>query len=50
MIHITKPDAQWLEKLLEIILYIHSEYPELFSAEDEETLAIAGELIRGLNK
>jgi hypothetical protein len=50
MIHITKPDVQWLLKLLDIIEYIHSEYPELFSAEDEETLAIAGELIRGLNK
>lgn len=50
MIHITKPDAQWLLKLLEIVEYIHGEYPELFSKEDEETLAIAGELIRGINK
>lgn len=50
MINITRPDVQWLAKLLDIIVYIHGEYPELFSAEDEETLAIAGELIRGLNK
>jgi hypothetical protein len=37
-------------ELLDIVEYIYGEYPELFSKEDEETLKITGELIRGLNK
>jgi len=50
MIHVTKPDVTWLVKLLGIVEYIHAEYPELFSHEDEETLAVSGELIRSLDK
>lgn len=50
MIHITRADAQWLKALLNIVEYIYQEYPELFSKEDEEALAIAGELIRSINK
>jgi hypothetical protein len=49
MIHLTKPDAQWLLKLLYHIEYYHGEYPENFSKEDEETLLIAGQLIRKIN-
>lgn len=48
--NVTKPDVIWLLKLLDVIEYILQEYPELFSEEDEETLKITGELIRGLNK
>ena len=48
MIHLTKPDAEWLAKLLDIVDFIYQEYPELFSKEDEETLAIARELIRSI--
>jgi hypothetical protein len=48
MIHLTKADAQWLAKLLDIVEYIYQEYPELFNKEDEETLAIARELIRSI--
>jgi hypothetical protein len=43
-----KADAQWLAKLIAVIDYIYQEYPELFSKEDEETLAIARELIGSL--
>ena len=48
MIHVTRPDVEWLVKLLDIIEYIYQEYPELFTEEDEETLKVAGELIRSL--
>ena len=47
-IHLTPPDLHWLMKLVMIVEYIHQEYPELFSKEDEETLAITKELIRSL--
>lgn len=43
-----KANALWLLKLLDIVEYIYKEYPELFSKEDEETLAIAGEYIRSI--
>lgn len=43
-----KADAQWLLKLLDIVEYIYQEYPELFTKEDEETLAITGEYIRSM--
>lgn len=48
MIHLTKADAQWLAKLLDIVEYIYQEYPELFTKEEEETLAIARQLIRSI--
>lgn len=48
MTHLTPPDAEWLTKLMEIIDFIHQEYPELFSKEDEETLDIARQLIRSI--
>ena len=46
--NVTKADALWLLKLLTIILEVYDDYPELFNKEDEETLAIAGELIRSI--
>lgn len=46
---LTRPDVQWLVKLLVVITYIHREYPELFSEEDEETLKIARQLIGALD-
>lgn len=49
MIHLTKPDVAWLERLLEVVEFIHEEYPELFSDEDEETLRIVAQLIKDLN-
>ena len=49
-IHLTRPDAAWLAKLLVICLYIHKEYPELFTKDDEEALKIAQELIRSINQ
>ena len=49
MIHLSRPDVAWLERLLTITQYIHGEYPELFSDEDEETLKIAEQLIRELS-
>lgn len=48
MIHLTKPDAAWLLKLLIIIEEIYEDYPELLNAEDEEVLKITGELIRSI--
>jgi len=47
-IHITRPDVLWLEKLLDMVQYIHKEYPELFSEEEEETIKIVAQLIRSL--
>ena len=48
MIHVTRPDVEWLLRLLDIVEYIYQEYPELFTKEDEDTLKVAGELIRSL--
>ena len=48
MVHLTNPDVQLLKKLLDIVEFIYQEYPELFNKEDEETLAIARELIRSI--
>ncbi|MCH7779653.1 MAG: hypothetical protein IH848_02300 [Acidobacteria bacterium] len=48
MKRLTQPDVEWLAKLLEIINYIYADYPEMFSEEEEETLAIARQLIRSL--
>ena len=48
MINITRADAQWLKALLDMVEYLYQEYPELFSKEDEEALAIAGQLIRSI--
>lgn len=45
---ITNPDVEWLFKLYSILQFLYEEYPELFSAEDEEVLKITGELIRSL--
>ena len=50
MINITRPDAQWLLRLLEMTEWIHSEYPELFTEEEEEALKVSGELIRSINR
>lgn len=47
-IHITNADAQWLLKLLDIAEWVHDEYPELFTKEEEETLAVCRELIRSI--
>jgi len=49
MINLTRPDAQWLERLLDITEYIQGEYPELFSEQDEEVMLVAGQLIRKIN-
>lgn len=49
MIHLTKPDVNWLTKLLDVVEGIHDDYPELFSKEDRETLKITRQLIRSLN-
>lgn len=46
--HVTNADVDWLIKLVDIVEWVYAEYPELFSKEDEETLAIAGQLIRSL--
>ena len=48
MIHVTRPDVVWLLKLLDIIEYTYQAYPELLTEEEEETLKVAGELIRSL--
>ena len=48
MIHVTRPDVVWLTRLLDIVEYIYQEYPELFTEEEEDTLKVAGELIRSL--
>lgn len=50
MIHLTKPDAVWLSRLLDLVEEVYEDYPELFSNEDEEVLAVTGELIRSINK
>jgi len=47
-VHITQTDVMWLGRLYIIAQYIYEQYPELFNEEDEETLKIAGELIRSL--
>jgi len=47
-VHITQTDVMWLGRLYIIAQYIFEQYPELFTEEDEETLKIAGELIRSL--
>ena len=49
MIHLSRPDVEWLDKLLAMVKFIHEEYPELFSDEDEETLLIAEQLIKELS-
>ena len=48
MINITPADVVWLGRLYIIAQFIYEEYPELFNKDDEETLKIAGELIRRL--
>jgi len=48
MIHVTKPDVEWLLKLLDSVEYIYQEYPELFTEEEEEILKVTGQLIRSL--
>jgi len=48
-IHLTRPDAEWLHKLLQLIEYIYEEYPELFSEEDEDMLRVAKQLIEDIN-
>jgi hypothetical protein len=48
MINVTNADVMWLGRLLIITEYIYQQYPELFNEEDEETLKIAGELIRSI--
>lgn len=48
MQNIGRPDVEWLSKLLQIVVFIYAEYPELFTEEDEETLKIVGQLIRSL--
>lgn len=48
MHNIGRPDVEWLAKLLKILEEVHQDYPELFSKEDEETMKIAGQLIRSL--
>ena len=48
MINITRSDVAWLLKLLLIIEANHTAYPELFTLEEEETIKIAGQLIRGI--
>lgn len=48
MQNIGRPDVEWLTKLLQIVVFIYAEYPELFTEEDEETLKIVGQLIRSL--
>ena len=47
-VHITQADVVWLGRLYIIAQYIYEQYPELFNEEDEETLKVAGELIRSL--
>ena len=49
MIHLTKADADWLLKLLEIAEANYEDYPELYSVRDEEVLKIAGQLIRSIS-
>lgn len=49
MIHLTRPDAEWLRKLLDLAEANYEDYPELFSKQDEEVLKIAGELIRSIS-
>ena len=48
MINLTRGDAAWLLKLLIVAEGAHEDYQELFSSEEEETILIAGELIRGI--
>ncbi len=48
MIQLTQADVMWLGRLLIVTEYIYTQYPELFNEEDEETLKIARELIKGL--
>lgn len=48
MQNIGRPDVEWLAKLLKILEEVYQDYPELFSKEDEETMKIAGQLIRSL--
>jgi hypothetical protein len=50
MIHLTKPDATWLLKLLIVVEENHEDYPELFTKSQEETLLVAGQLIRNINQ
>jgi len=45
---LSKADVLWLAKLLDITQYIQGEYPELFSAEDEEAMLIVSQLIEEL--
>lgn len=47
-IAITKADAEWLAELLNIVEANQTDYPELFSKADDETIKIAGQLIRSL--
>lgn len=48
MITLTNSDVMWLGRLLIVVEYIHTQYPELFNDEDEETLKIARQLIEGM--
>jgi len=49
VINLTKPDVEWLVKQDNVIQWIYTNYPELFSEEQEEILRITSELIRSLN-
>lgn len=45
-IEITPADQVWLETLLDLVEDLLEDYPELFSDEDEDIIAVAGQLIR----
>jgi len=48
VIHLTRADTEWLLKLLIVLEEIHEDSPELFTKEQEETLLVAGQLIRSI--
>lgn len=48
MTRISRADVEWLMKLLVIIEYFRDEFPEEFNNDDDETIKIAGQLIRSL--
>lgn len=48
MITLTQTDVMWLGRLLIVVEYIYTQYPELFNKEDEDTLKVARQLIEGL--
>ena len=45
---VSRAETEWVRKLYDLALENYESYPELYTVEEEETLQIAGVIIRGM--